>query len=154
MSITYIFLSLPVKTFVTLKEKEEYQFQCRIRFCKTTDFVCIVHSLTHTPVRAPPSDQGVHILRVPSGVAVLFILLYLNARSVVSLTSCTFPDKWGSLRVWEHRELIRGLRSVLLLLLRYALVNTHRLPASKRLLKHLHQYTIIPEIMNFALNAW
>ncbi len=75
------------------------------------------------------------------GFAVLSRLLHLKSHSVFeTLTGCIFPDKRGSLWVWELRELIRGLRSVLLLLC-YTLVNTHRLAASEGLLKHLQQST-------------
>lgn len=86
--------------------------------------------------------QRLHQVRV-----ILFPLLHLNSHAVVeSLTSCTFADKWGSLRVWERRELIRGLRSVLPLLW-YTLVNTHRLSASEGLLEHLRQYTTAWKIL-------
>ena len=78
------------------------------------------------------------LLNVPLGDTV-FSPFHLNWHSVcASVTSCTFPDKWGSLWVWERRELIRGLRSVVLLLW-YTLMNRHGLQSSEGLLKHLRQ---------------
>lgn len=85
-------------------------------------------------VTSPCSGQNVF-----PGVAFLFRLPHLNSHPVVvSLTSCTVTDKWGSLRVWERRELIRGLRSAPPPpppLPWYTLVNSHRLGASEGLLK-------------------